>query len=95
MPELSESTIRVDLLGKRGDSMLMEYSTTVTDVVYRGRRLIHLSRDGQRLSIEELGEVEIGSIDPEWKPDPLARLHEPGEAPVRREVLVRCETKGQ
>lgn len=90
---MSEWATRIEPLRGRGGGLLMEYRLTVADMSYVGRRVLRLSPDGRKLVLDELGEIEIGSADPDWKPDPCKRLLSPGEPPVDQEVLLRCNRK--
>lgn len=89
MPEVGERTLSVSQSPGNPRELTMEASVFIAGISYDERRVLRLSRDGARMEMLSLGQIERASEDPDWKPNPYATFRQPGD-PDRVETLHRC-----
>ena len=92
MPEVGERIVMLETVPENPREATMEADVSIAGTSYRERRILRLSEDLQTLELVSLGQIETGSEDPDWRPDPSARFRDPS-SPARIKLLSRCSER--
>lgn len=89
MPEVEERIVSLQSKAENPREVMMEAEVSIAGTNYRERRVLRLGADMQTLDLVSLGQIETGSEDPDWTPDPDAHFRDV-TSPKRVERLQRC-----